>query len=237
MVDGLRVRRCARHCSQEGTVQASVVLISFLVCAALFLLFPSLDLWVSAGFYRADGAFFWHSYPVAVWVYDAVPWVVVSLVIGLTATLLASLLPMGARLRSQRRKIGYLLLVLLLGPGYLVNVVLKDHWGRARPDQVQPFGGTHVFTPALIPTNQCNHNCSFVSGHASLGFYWVAFGFLSKRYRRHWMGAGLVAGSLIGMVRIVQGGHFLSDVVFSFFAVYFVAWFLHFWIQRQRTTQ
>ena len=36
----------------------------------------------------------------------------------------------------------FLVLSLLLGPGLLVNVILKDNWGRPRPGSVVEFGGT-----------------------------------------------------------------------------------------------
>ena len=40
-----------------------------------------------------------------------------------------------------------MLFLLLLGPGLLVNVVLKDNsTGRARPSQVLEFGGSHQFS-------------------------------------------------------------------------------------------
>ena len=40
---------------------------------------------------------------------------------------------------------------------------------------------------------------------------------------RIWIWLGLIVGSFTGLTRIAVGAHFLSDVVFSFFAVYLVA--------------
>ena len=37
----------------------------------------------------------------------------------------------------------------------------------------------------------------------------------------------MALGSLFGATRIIMGAHFLSDVVFAFFIVYFAAWLLH----------
>src|SRR6185369_4203205 len=39
----------------------------------------------------------------------------------------------------------FCLLLLALGPGLLVNVCFKDHWGRPRPRQMQLFGGDRSF--------------------------------------------------------------------------------------------
>ena len=43
-----------------------------------------------------------------------------------------------------------------------------------------------------------------------------------RRRRQFWFLTGLFAGSMIGLVRIMQGGHFLSDVVFSLVSIWAV---------------
>jgi membrane-associated phospholipid phosphatase len=127
------------------------------------------------------------------------------------------------------RAAAFLLLSLALGPGLLVNAVLKDHWGRARPAQVEEFGGHQRFTPVLVPADQCARNCSFPAGHPAIGFYLVSFAFLVRdpRQRRLAQGAAIAAGALIGVARMAQGGHFLSDVVFSGLLVYATSWLLY----------
>jgi len=37
-------------------------------------------------------------------------------------------------------------------------------------------------------------------------------------------------------MRSAQGGHFLSDVIFSFYIVYFSAWLLHRWLYVRATS-
>src|SRR6476619_7728679 len=39
------------------------------------------------------------------------------------------------------RAVGFLISTMILAPGLLVNVLLKDHWGRPRPIDVTQFGG------------------------------------------------------------------------------------------------
>ena len=103
-----------------------------------------------------------------------------------------------------------------VGPGLVANVVLKDNWGRARPRSVVEFGGTKHFTPALIPAGECARNCSFVSGEASSAFVpFFAAALSPPQFRRMLFGAGLVIGLAAGLVRISQGGHFLSDILFA----------------------
>lgn len=116
----------------------------------------------------------------------------------------------------------YLIAVVAIGPGLVVNVVLKDNWGRPRPRDVVEFGGNMSFTPAFVISDQCPKNCSFVAGHPSMAFALVALGLLAARRRRAWLIALAVGlGLAVGFGRIVQGGHFLSDVIFS--AVFTVA--------------
>ncbi|HLI12462.1 MAG TPA: phosphatase PAP2 family protein [Alphaproteobacteria bacterium] len=129
----------------------------------------------------------------------------------------------------SRAAVVYLMAVFLLGPGLLVNGVLKEYWGRARPSQVVEFGGDKEYTLPLHPADQCAHNCSFVSGEASLGFAFMAFGFVAVTRRRRRLGfaVGLGLGSAFGLLRIAQGGHFLSDVFFAGVFMFAFAWLLH----------
>lgn len=203
---------------------------AFILFALVFLSFPGIDLWASSLFYSANDGFFLSRHPVAMQIRNAVNDLTPVLIIALLYFLfLSGLQP---ALGPQRKAVIYMLLLLVLGPGLLVNSVFKEHWGRARPKDVAEFGGERQFRPALLPTNQCDHNCSFTCGDASVGFYLVGLAFLFPRRRRTWLAAGIGAGTLIGLVRMVQGAHFFSDVVFSFFAVYFVAALLHFLMYR-----
>jgi lipid A 4'-phosphatase len=134
----------------------------------------------------------------------------------------------GFPLQVSNRSVIYLLLALALGPGLVVNVFFKENWGRARPRAIVEFGGTKQFTRAFVLSDQCDNNCSFVSGEASLGFYGLAFIFVARRRRKTIAFASLLAGSLIGFLRMSLGAHFLSDVIFSgvftFLVSYLLAW-------------
>ncbi len=112
---------------------------------------------------------------------------------------------------------------LLIGPGLLSNALLKENWGRARPIHTQNFGGSQPFTPALEPAENCQRNCSFVSGEASsLYALFFALALLVRRRRIAMLLLGVGAGTAAGLVRIAQGGHFLSDVVFAGILMAFV---------------
>jgi membrane-associated phospholipid phosphatase len=134
--------------------------------------------------------------------------------------------------RLDRKVLVFLAASVTIAPGILVNSLFKDHWGRARPIQIEAFGGPHRFTPALQPAAECERNCAFVSGHAALGFSLVAFAFLLPPgpTRRSGVAAAIGFGALVGLGRIAQGGHFLSDVVFAGLVVYGATALLYWWI-------
>ncbi|HWG78126.1 MAG TPA: phosphatase PAP2 family protein [Stellaceae bacterium] len=201
----------------------------FALAAAIFLLFPGIDLWTSGLFYRPEGHFFLGDWAPVHVIYRGVPYIVELVVIAVPALCLVALWRRRSAAALDTRAAAFLLLSLALGPGLLVNAVLKDHWGRARPAQVTEFAGTQHFTPALIPADQCARNCSFPAGHPAIGFYLVSFAFLVRNPRRRRVaeGAAIAAGALIGLTRIAQGGHFLSDVVFSGLLVYGTSWLLY----------
>lgn len=191
----------------------------FILSLALFSVFAALDIWASNLFY--DGQqfflgrtlFFYSVYEL----FGYLPYLLVPLLLFLAGWALW-------RYKDgsdpfKRKIFLFLFLSLVIGPGILVNAVFKNNSvGRARPSQIVEFGGQEQFTPAWVYSGACETNCSFVSGHASMGFYFIALGWLLRRQRWFWIGFGI--GSLVGLTRIVQGGHFLSDTVFAFWVVY-----------------
>lgn len=195
----------------------------FVACALLFVLVPGIDLAVSHAFYRTGEGFFLKPAALPQFSYRAVNEIDLPLVVALAVAFLASCTVLRQRMAAHRAPLALLLASLLLGPGLAVNGVLKEHVGRARPDRTVEFGGTQQFTPALMPADQCTENCSFVSGHAALGFYPATVGFAYPRRRRGWLAGGLLLGGFTGGMRVIQGKHFLSDIVFAFFVVYGVA--------------
>jgi lipid A 4'-phosphatase len=190
--------------------------------AAMFLLLPQLDLWVSGLFYTPRYGFWLRDWAPIALMYHAVPWIVWGVVL-VVATAGSWLFLMQRPLwRFDRKTVVFIVLSMVIGPGLIANTFLKDHWGRARPNQIAAFGGARGFSPAPLPAEECAYNCSFVSGHAALGFGLVAFAFVwpPGRARRRATAAAICVGALIGLVRIAQGGHFLSDVVWAGFIVF-----------------
>ncbi|MBW7861802.1 MAG: phosphatase PAP2 family protein [Rhodocyclaceae bacterium] len=202
--------------------------------AALFLLWPELDLIVSGWFFE-NGEFHLRKHPVVDFVYSYGELPVRFVGLGAGAVALGLFLAKRTHLgRLSRRALLYVFLAAVIAPGLVVNGVFKEHFGRARPVHVQEFGGDRQFTPPLVITDQCERNCSFVSSHAACGFYFLALGFLFNGWtRRAWFAAGLGAGAVLGVGRILQGGHFLSDILFAAIFVYASAALLHYLMFRR----
>lgn len=180
----------------------------------LFVGLPAIDLAASRAVFLGDRRFLLSGSPVALAINAALPAVVLVTVVAILCAAAAGLawrLPAFAF-----RRMLFLVLSFAIGPGLVVNVLLKSYWGRARPNDIVDFGGTAQFTPVFIPADQCPGNCAFVSGDVSIAFAYVAVALLlPARWRPAGVAAALAFGVAMGALRFLQGAHFLSDVVFA----------------------
>ena len=211
-----------------------LALIAFGLLAGLFIALPQIDLAASQLFYRGQGR--WALNREDLWLaipYRGLPWLGQGLLLALALLWLGSFVPRLNKLKPRRVLFGFLLAGALLGPILLVDATLKEHSGRTRPVNIEQFGGSKQFTPAFIPADQCQQNCSFVSGHVATASFIMAFGWLgAPAVRRRWLLASIAFGGLFAVVRMVPGGHFLSDTIFAWFATYFSLWFTE-WLFRR----
>ncbi|MGE3539191.1 MAG: phosphatase PAP2 family protein [Candidatus Tectimicrobiota bacterium] len=118
-----------------------------------------------------------------------------------------------------RRPCALFVLAVALGPGILVNVLVKPLWGRPRPKQTELFGSSRPYRHWWQP-GQIGGGKSLPSGHASMGYALLAGTCMLSARRSAWVRRGVLAaaltyGSLLGFTRIVQGGHFATDVLWS----------------------
>ncbi len=186
-----------------------------LVGALVFLTKPDLDLIAGSYFYKGNGRFIGQEERWIIFlrgVFIVFFWACVALAIaGLVMTRKGT-----AWLGFSMPHWLFLAICLGVGPGLVANLMLKDQWGRARPKQVAEFGGSKVFTPPILFSKQCPRNCSFVSGEASstyLPFYAAAV--LVPQNAVALVTVGTIMGLAAGAVRMAQGGHFLSDVIYA----------------------
>jgi lipid A 4'-phosphatase len=207
--------------------RSQIILAAFLLFSVLALAFPETDLQISRLFY--DHHFYLRD-----------QWWQRVLQSGLGYFLAASIAVMLACYARNKmlkrcdclvdgRKVVYVLLVMVLGAGLIVNAGLKNNFGRARPRDLVEFGGNKEFTPAFVPSQQCNTNCSFSSGDSAGAFFSLAL-VMAFRRRRNWMIAATALGAMVSFGRVSAGAHFFSDTVVSFFVMLLMADALYYYV-------
>ncbi len=197
---------------------------------------PSIDLDLAGVFYNGTG-FTWSTDGVLEFVRVAVPDIIVgSFAVCVLVWIVGRINPEW-RWRISTPHITYLLLSLLVGPALIVEGLLKPFWGRARPKDIELFGGEQAYTLPWQIANECAHNCSFVSGHVAVAFWLTAYAYLlPARWRAMAVGVGVLLGLGMGFVRVAQGAHFLSDAIAAGFIVLLVNEVLASFILNRRAT-
>lgn len=192
------------------TVVATVAL------SLYFVLLSGVDVAVSALFYSTPG-FALAGDPLLRALRESSTWVLGLMLAGLIGTVAIGLWRGRGRLLGQARRAAVLVAGLGLASGLLVNGLFKSLWGRARPIQIDTFGGQAEFTPAWQISDNCLSNCSFVSGEASSAAWMVAVvALMVPAAQRRWaLPLVIVYAVALSLNRLAFGGHFLSDVLLS----------------------
>jgi lipid A 4'-phosphatase len=189
---------------------------AYILLAALtlgvFAIWPELDLAGARYFYHGGGFFGRDSFQrFARDFFRVTPFVVLA---AYAALWLAARLGVRLRWAPSGRALIFLIATMVIGPGLIVNLGLKDHWHRPRPAQTQDFNGPNPFRPWYDDNGACKKNCSFVSGEAATGFWMVA---PASVLPPPWRGPAIVGAFAFGfgasLLRLAFGGHYLSDVL------------------------
>jgi lipid A 4'-phosphatase len=210
------LRRCREYLNSLVDTRALRLLGTLtIVLAILFVVFPAIDLGVAGWFFVPPRSFTlgetWIGRFFDSDIHFGMEWFLPVIV----ALFVYGLIRKKPIWNLTPRNFLFVALSIGLGAGLVTNVILKDSWGRARPSQVLEFGGTKQFSPPFMRSTQCDKNCSFVSGDASLAASFLSFAVIAQRYRRRWW-AGLGTFTVVvGVMRMGRGSHFLSDVVFA----------------------
>jgi membrane-associated PAP2 superfamily phosphatase len=143
-----------------------------------------------------------------------------------------------ARTRAWRKQALFFLVFVALGPGLVVNVLLKDTLGKPRPLEIVEFGGKFTYAQ-FWEAGTGARNGSFPSGHASVAFALMGPWFFFRQRHTGMAAAfligGLAWGMLVGLSRIAQGGHFFSDVVWAGGLVYLIGGLLELYFSFDRS--
>ncbi|XVN43469.1 MAG: phosphatase PAP2 family protein [Candidatus Rickettsia vulgarisii] len=203
----------------------------------LVTLFPNIDIDFAKLFYNEQEGFIYRNDIIVEFWFIIIP----TLTKTLIAVLLLYLFYLIIRYRSIKKILLlsgsiYIIISTAIGPGLVVNHLFKENFGRARPIQITNFNGKQNFTRVFEITNECMHNCSFSSGHAAMGYsftnlaYVAPYLFFTRIYS-----LALFLGSVVGMSRILMGGHFLSDVLASCFVVLIINHLLYLCWQKLKS--
>ena len=189
----------------------------FILFGILFLFYPGLDIYFSSFFFNGN-QFISEKYTVikVVRVYLKNLMIIISVI-----SLLILLINLINKKQNMRRLINrrtkFSLIGLVVGPilgcGIIANLYFKDTWGRARPVHVEEFGGDKIFTPAFLKSDQCEKNCSWISGETSAAFSLTVGTIILKNPIFFLL--NLILGFLVFFCRLSMGGHFFSDNVFA----------------------
>ena len=209
------------------------------VTGLVFGLWPQLDLAISALFFDpVKKDFIPRLDPRYGFLRDVAMWIVALIAVPAIFSLVGKLILPTRKLPVPGRAMILMLATLVLGPGLIVNVGLKDHWPRSRPIDIPQFNGTEHFTAWWDPRGGCPKNCSFVGGEASGAFWTLAPAAVAPpAWRAAAYGAALIFGAAVGGLRLAFGAHFFSDIVFAGVIIFVLVWIVHGLLYRWRATR
>lgn len=188
-----------------------------LVLGAVFAVYPVIDLEVARLFFNDQAA----KFPLSTtyeWnlVRRLANWIPFLFLAPALFALIRKMVFPGSKMMMAPSVVIFLIGSFIIGPGLTSNLLLKENWGRPRPNQVHQFAGAADFQPWWRPSEECPRNCSFVSGEASQAFWVVAPASLAPpQVRATAMGAAVVFGAAVGGMRVIFGRHFVSDIIFA----------------------
>lgn len=133
-------------------------------------------------------------------------------------------------LKKWRKYALFLILTLALGSGLIGHELLKNRWGRPRPKQIVEFGGKQHFRPFYSPNffAQPEPSKSFICGHCTMGFYFLALMLIGKREKSSFLTRLALVFFIIltiglSATRLMMGGHFFSDILFAGLIMWYTA--------------
>ena len=180
---------------------------------------PSLDLYVSALFYKGATQFELQSFDLASILFRDIllPLILIYILILPIVGRFFKIDKIFFNYKFSIKEIVLLWISQIISVLIFVNLILKNFWGRARPNDVVELGGKESFSPWFEISNACETNCSFVSGDASVGFSVIILYLITRKII--FLYASFFAGFVFGLIRIMAGGHFLSDIFFAGFFI------------------
>jgi len=211
-----------------GLVAIGISLTAFLDAAGK-------DIACATRFFSAGG-------PQGGWIHArAIPWGLLydyGELPGIVSAVGALVLYVGTRVGKVSKRYAQSCLVVVLtviiGPGLLVNGLLKPCWGRPRPSDTVFFGGNQEYLRVWQPGGP-GAGKSLPCGHCATAYSvasWVAFYPYHPALALAALFVGIAFGTLTGVARIAQGGHFVTDVLWSAIIVFVLIAFMYYFVFR-----
>jgi membrane-associated PAP2 superfamily phosphatase len=126
---------------------------------------------------------------------------------------------------ARRHELAFMACAAVLSAAAIV--AMKHYSAHACPWDIAEFGGLVPYREllgrheALDPIQGC-----FPAAHPLVGYAWLCVGFAlvpsAPHAARHLAWAALTAGTIAGAVQVVRGAHFVSHVLWTAWAVWFV---------------
>ena len=202
----------------------AISLVFFLLLTAPFLIWD-IDIAFQKMLY-SDGEWVFRNQALWVFLYDYGP--ALAMIVSAIALLLWFVSTFTGFQKTNRRVFAFIALLMVLGPGLLVNAIFKEYWGRPRPREIVEFGGQRAFVPPLVKGEfvssrkyekmlessqgavewdilrnlyriKGKYN-SFPNGHASVGFFMIFPYFLYRHRKKVLAMTWLAGGSCYGIL-------------------------------------
>jgi lipid A 4'-phosphatase len=211
-----------------------LILIAIVVVGLAFAICPEWDLALTRLFYNSATKQFPLSFdPTINWLRNKAVFITIACLSCLAFSVLLKIIRPTRQMWIPGRAVVFVALTFLLGPGMLVNVMLKEYWSRPRPAEVVEFGGDKAFVPWWDPRGGCEQNCSFVSGETSTATWTLAAAILIPGVMGTVaIGTALAYTLAMAVMRLIVGGHFFTDVAFAILFTLLLIWTTHGLIYR-----
>lgn len=199
----------------KESIKKIFVILFFTVLFTLPFWFTQLDIKIQKLFYE-NNIWKYQNKPFVIFIYDYA--IYPALILGVISIFIFGFSFVLEQMQKYKKAAIIILLTLILGPGLIVNVICKNYTGRPRPRDIVEFNGNWKYK------NVCEFGIpgkghSFPCGHASMGFVFYSLYVILREKKKIsaylWLAFSIVFGFLIGIARMMQGAHFLSDVIWA----------------------
>ncbi|MDC0057525.1 phosphatase PAP2 family protein, partial [Alphaproteobacteria bacterium] len=232
-IDKLNIKFPPSNLKELNSNYVFLALLVFFITVLFLAIGSSMDIYVSNFFYLGDQQFVLQNYFVLTIFFRKIllPLIVLYLLILPIISVFFPIEKIYFNTKLKTKDVLFIFGSVVFNLLVFVNFILKNMWGRARPNDIVELGGKENFTPWFELSEACNVNCSFVSGDAAVGFSLIVLFFVTRNKIFYW--GSLVAGFSIGLIRIIEGGHFFSDIIMAGLIVYLLTYIQFYFFKKK----